>query len=89
MLRADKMFSRETMDAARNVVSSLSFDLDPDSVDQLPTFEVQWMYDGKYTNKELESIFKEPVRSAQRATTLGLVFPSSSNPAPNPERVSF
>ena len=30
-------------------------------------------------------IFKEPIRSAQRATTLGFVLPSSANPAPNPD----
>jgi hypothetical protein len=35
------------------------------------------------------SIFKEPIRSAQSATTLGFLSASSANPAPNPERVSF
>ena len=35
------------------------------------------------------SIFREPIKSAQRATTLGLVRPSSASPAPKPLRVSF
>src|SRR5688572_21645996 len=35
------------------------------------------------------SIFSDPVRSAQSATTCGLDFPSSESPAPKPERVSF
>ncbi|MNL46989.1 hypothetical protein D3C87_1697530 [compost metagenome] len=35
------------------------------------------------------SIFNEPIKSAHKATTLGLVLPNSAKPAPNPERVSF
>ena len=35
------------------------------------------------------SILSDPVRSAQRPTTSGLLRPSSSRPSPNPERVSF
>ncbi len=35
------------------------------------------------------SILRDPMRSAQSATTLGLVSASSAKPAPKPERVSF
>src|SRR5690606_6897868 len=35
------------------------------------------------------SILREPVKSAQRATTSLFFFPSSVSPSPKPERVSF
>ncbi len=35
------------------------------------------------------SIFSEPIRSAQSATTFGFLSASSANPAPKPLLVSF
>src|SRR5690606_7984816 len=35
------------------------------------------------------SIFRDPIRSAHRATTSLFLLPASSSPAPKPERVSF
>src|SRR5690606_32956342 len=35
------------------------------------------------------SIFKDPIKSAQSATTFGFVLPNSAKPAPKPLLVSF
>ena len=40
-------------------------------------------------NGNVRTIEDRRLRLAQRATTLGLVLPSSCRPAPKPERVSF
>jgi hypothetical protein len=61
LYRADQLVEQDTLDATLRLLQSLSFDLDSDSVDNLPSFETRWVSAGKYTHSGLESLLRKTV----------------------------
>ena len=63
LIRAERLIPDEVMARARQLLPSLrgSLDLDPDSVDGQPTFEIRWMQDGEYTHEALAGVFRQTV----------------------------
>lgn len=68
---AEQLFPREVMAEARRLAMAtdaagrpvLQFDQDADSVDGAPTYEVSWVRNGCYTNKQLADIFRSSVET--------------------------
>ena len=68
---AEQLFPREVMaEASRLVMATdasgrpvLQLDQDADSVDGAPTYEVAWVRNGCYTNKQLADIFRPSVET--------------------------
>ena len=63
LIRAHGLVTEEVMANSRRLLSQLEWDLDPDSVDGQPTFEIEWMNNGQYTHDGAEEVFKETVES--------------------------
>ena len=62
MLWAEKLVPSEVMAAAAECCRRMRFDRDADSVDGLPTFELRWVREGRYTHDRLAAIFDETVQ---------------------------
>jgi hypothetical protein len=68
---AEQLFPREVMAKASRLVMAtdasgrpvLQLDQDADSVDGAPTYEVAWVRNGCYTNKQLADIFRPSVET--------------------------
>ena len=63
VLWAEQLVPSDVMAAAAECCRKLRFDRDADSVDGLPTFELRWVREGRYTHDGLASIFDETVRT--------------------------
>ena len=61
MLRANGLVQSQVLSAAAAFVQSATMDRDPDSVDGLPTYELRWVRQGRYTHRALEAIFRDTI----------------------------
>ena len=61
MLHATDLVPPEVLQRARSLIDSMRFDEDADSVDGQPTFEVQWISEGRYTHRALADVFRSTV----------------------------
>ena len=58
LLRADGIVPSALLEEARLLVEKLKFDRDEDSVDGAPTFELQWINEGRFTHAALAALFR-------------------------------